>query len=105
MDIVFGWIVHWTIEGNVENVRYKNNGICAIAIDSGAKDVKRRFVYHVTQQLEMCNFAERAKWHDVPVRLDGFLRYGDKFYSAHSIDLANRKATSSINVNDASTEE
>lgn len=69
---------------------------CSIAIDSDEYDSKYQFVYHVTPQMEMCEFAERAKLNDVPVRLDGYKCYGETFYSAYAIGYANTKASSSI---------
>lgn len=71
---------------------------CSIAIDSDEYDSKYRFMYHITPQMEMCEFAERSKLHDVPVRLDGYNCYGEKFFSAYAIGFANTKARLS-NVN------
>lgn len=72
---------------------------CAIAIDSQEYDSKYQFVYHETPQMEMCEFAERARMHDIPVQLDGYKCYGEKFYSAFAIGFAKTRARSKV-VND-----
>lgn len=90
VDLALG--ADYIIIGQVESVIYTRNNywVCYVAMSNGDANGRHRYEWHASNSFALCEFAERCRFLEVPVKLSAIEESGNNI--AEALEFANTRA-------------